>query len=170
MNEKHIKNLSNIELVENMKKLVSSERRLLVSFLAHLSEVSQRRLHLESGFSNLVDYCTTTFGISEGSAYKRMQVARASRKFPLILDYIKEQKISLTVACMLCPHLDIDNFKEKLDMAVKKTKRQLEKLIAGWVQRQEPEESIRKVPVCSSVREKNYAGSGFGGQTLELKS
>lgn len=160
MIQNKIDKLTNAELVENLKKLVSTERKILASFLEHLLEVSERRLHIEAGFSNLVDYCTKTFGLSEGSSFKRMQVSRASKKYPLILEYIRDQKLSLSIACLMCPHLSEDNFKERLDLAIGKSKREVEKLIAGWDPRPEQKESLRKAPALFAERESCYPGSG----------
>jgi hypothetical protein len=65
--------------------------------IAHLAEVSRRRLHLELGYRSLFDYCTKSLGLSEGCTWLRIQVSRVCNRHPQILDALAGQQISLTV-------------------------------------------------------------------------
>lgn len=157
----NLKKLSDKDLVENMKKFITCERVNLVSFLAHLGEASGRRLYLKDGYSSLFEYCTKFFGISEGSAYKRIQVAKASVQFPLILRLLKENKITLTAASLVCPHIDPMNNEQRLLEACGKSKMEILKLTAIWKPKPEPNESMRKAPMSALKIGKTYAGDNF---------
>ncbi len=71
-----LKKLSNDELDRLAYDLVRVEKRNVAETIAHLSEISKRRLHIELGFSSLFEYCVKRLGLSEGSTWRRIQVAR----------------------------------------------------------------------------------------------
>ena len=143
MNIKNLSGLSDKELTVNMKRLISNERNMKASFIAYLAEVIDRKLHIKLGYSSLMTYCMETFNLSEGSSYKRMQIARHIKKFPVILDYIFDNQLSMSAACLLCPHLTETNYNELLNMSKGKSKRAVEKIVRGLAPKEEPAESIR---------------------------
>ena len=57
----------------------------------------------------IIDYCTKHLNLSEGSAYRRIQVAKVCNKFPQILEALSQNQISLTVASQLAPYLKEEN-------------------------------------------------------------
>src|SRR2546428_14164624 len=72
--------LSTRELDQEAEKCVLSEQRSVASLIAHLSEISKRKGHLELGYKDLFDYCVRRLGLSEGSVYLRLQVAGGARR------------------------------------------------------------------------------------------
>ena len=60
--------LSDDDLVERVKHLVTCERRASVSLIRSLMEFDTRRLYLREGCSSLFTYCTQVLHLSEGSA------------------------------------------------------------------------------------------------------
>jgi hypothetical protein len=76
-------------------------------------------------------YCTRVLHLSEHGAYRRIEVARASRLFPSILDALTDGALTLTTALLLLPHLTAENERELLQAARFKTKREVESLLAG---------------------------------------
>ena len=109
LNFTSIQKLSNDDLQEKLVEFVQLERKQVSLFIAHLSVVSKRKLHLEFGYKSLFDYCTKHLNLSEGSAYRRIQVAKVCNEFPLILEALSQNQISLTVASQLAPHLNEEN-------------------------------------------------------------
>jgi hypothetical protein len=79
-------NYSNFEITQTICKVFKSERLCQVNFILLLGEVYKRSLYLEDGHSTLTDYCTKRFGLSEYSAYKRIQLSKVATKFPEILE------------------------------------------------------------------------------------
>ena len=72
--------LSDDELVERVKHLAACERRASVALIRSLVEFDARRLYLREGCSSLFTYCTHVLHLSEGSAYNRIETARAARR------------------------------------------------------------------------------------------
>ena len=78
--------LSDDDLVERVKHLVTCERRASVALIHSLVEFDTRRLYLREGCSSLFTYCTQVLHLSEGSAYNRIEAARAARRYPTVLE------------------------------------------------------------------------------------
>ena len=103
-----LENLATEELHRLAVNLVKTEQESVACLIAHISEISRRKAHLELGYSTLFDYCLRHLGLSEGSTNLRIHVANLCRKFPLVLERLGENRISLTVAGLLAPHLTDD--------------------------------------------------------------
>ena len=95
-----LEKLSTQELDQEAETCVLSEQRSVASLIAHLSEISKRKGHLELGYKDLFDYCVRRLGLSEGSVYLRLQVAGVARRFPQVLSLLAQNRISLSVAGM----------------------------------------------------------------------
>ncbi len=61
-----IHKLSSSELKRQTKLLAKKEHLRGARLIAHLAEVSRRRLHLELGYRGLFEYCTECLGLPEG--------------------------------------------------------------------------------------------------------
>ncbi len=93
-----IHKLSSSQLKRQTDLLAKQEHLQVARLIAHLAEVSLRRLHLDLGYRSLFEYCVKRLGLSEGCTALRIQVCRVCRRHPMILDALAEQRISLTVA------------------------------------------------------------------------
>jgi hypothetical protein len=83
--------LSDAELVVRVKSLVAREHDVTAQLVAHLAELDTRDVHLREGYGSLFVYCRDALGLSECEAYNRIEVARAARRFPVILELVLEQ-------------------------------------------------------------------------------
>ena len=125
--------------------------------MASLAELDVRRLYLREGFSSLLSYCTETLHLSEHAAYNRIEVARAARRWPVILQMINDGPVTLTVVRLLVPSLTDDNHRQLLDAATHKSKRGVEQMIAALHPQPPVPAIIRKLPApnppapCASV-------------------
>ncbi len=126
INWNEIQKLSNEEVQNRLKDFILKERKNTALFIAHLSVVAKRKSHLGLGYKSLFDYCTQHLNLSEGSTYRRIQVAKVCNKLPEILSALGENKISLTVASQLAPHLNEDNAKKLIRDCFGKSKKQVE--------------------------------------------
>jgi len=143
MNLPAFSNLSDRDLISAVKRLSGDERRATAALIASLAELDARRLYLSEGYSSLFTYCTQVLHLSEHAAYGRIEAARAARRFPVILDRLVEGDLTLTSVGLLAPHLTLENYSALLDAARRKSRRDVEQLIA----------SIRPLPtIPSSVR------------------
>jgi hypothetical protein len=81
--------------------LVGRERRLTAEIVAHLAEVETRGLAQRAGYPSLFAYRQAVLGLSEWEAYARIETARAARRFPMILDLLLRNAITMSVSAAL---------------------------------------------------------------------
>jgi hypothetical protein len=137
---------SDHDLLAEVKRLATGERHATTHLVASLMEVDARRLYLGEGYSSLFTYCTQVLHLSEHAAYGRIEAARASRRFPRILELLAQGSITLTAVGLLAPHLTADNHVELLSSAIHKSKREIEHLVAQIHPRPDVKTSVRKLP------------------------
>ena len=70
--------------------------------------MDRRRLYLDEAVDSMFRYCVERLGLSEAAAAKRIQVARLSRRFPVIISHLREGRVHLTALNLLAPQLTED--------------------------------------------------------------
>src|SRR6185436_9583993 len=135
-------------LTERLSRLALDHRRTLADLLLHLSEFDVRELHLRAGYSSLFVYCTTVLRLSEHEAYHRIDAARDVKRFPVLLDRLREGSLTLTTLRLLGGHLTPDNHVQLLEAAAFRSKRQVAELIAGLAPRPDVASSVRALPAA----------------------
>jgi hypothetical protein len=125
--------LSDDELVERVKDLAGAERRASVALIRSLMELDARKLYLREGCSSLYTYCTQVLHLSEGSAYNRIETARAARRFPQVLEMLESGDLTPTAVRLLAPHLTAQNHAQLLAAARHKSKLEIQELIASAI-------------------------------------
>jgi hypothetical protein len=141
-----IRRLSDDELVARVKSLAARERRATALLVAHLAELDARDVHLRAGYSSLFAYCRDALALSEHEAYNRIEVARAARRFPVVLELLAAGSVNLTTVRLLGPHLTPENCRGILEAASGKRKAEVEELVARLSPRPEVPPSVRKLP------------------------
>jgi hypothetical protein len=137
--------LSDDDLVERVKHLVTCERRASVALIHSLVEFDARRLYLREGCSSPFTYCTQVLHLSEGSAYNRIEAARAARRYPTVLEALERGDLTLTAVRLLAPHLTPANHGEVLASARHRSKQGIHELIASSNPRPAAAAIIRRV-------------------------
>jgi hypothetical protein len=137
------------ELVSEVERLARCERDATARLVAHLAELDARRLYLGAGFSSLFAYCTGALRLSEHAAYNRIEAARASRRFPVILDLLARGAVNLAIIRLLAPHLTADNQADLLTSASGRSRREVEELLAARFPQPSVPSSVRKLPVAA---------------------
>ncbi len=94
------RNVSDEQLIFDLKKLVQKERTLIAQILEYLREVEHRKLYLARGYSSMFAFCTECLGYSEPEAQIRIQAMRLSRDVPEIQSQIASGELSLSVAAL----------------------------------------------------------------------
>jgi len=135
--------LSDNELVAQLRSLVARERDATAQIVAHLAELDTRDVHLREGYTSLFVYCRDALGLSEWEAYNRIEVARAARRFPVILDMLAEGSVNLTAGRLLAPHLTPSNQCAVLESARGMKKPQVEELVARLSPRPDVPSTVR---------------------------
>jgi hypothetical protein len=142
--------LSDRDLLTATRRVADQERVTTASLVSLLSEVDSRRIYLGEGYSSMFTFCTSALRMSESAAYARITAARAARRFPAILMLLKEGAISLTTVGLLAPHLADDNHEAILAAARHRSKREVERLVAGLHSQPDIPSSIRALPTNSA--------------------
>jgi hypothetical protein len=143
--------LSDGQLVAQVKSLLALERDATAQIVAHLAELDTRDVHLREGYTSLFVYCRDALGLSEWEAYNRIEVARAARRFPAILDMLADGSVNLTTVKLLASHLTPANHRDVLESARGKRKPEVEEIVARLSPRPDVPPSIRRLPAPRSV-------------------
>ena len=143
-----LRRLSDSELIARVKRLAARERRASALLVAHLAELGTRDVHLRAGFSSLFVYCRDALAFSEHEAYNRVEVARAARRFPVILELLAAGSVNLTTVRLLGPHLTPENHDRVLESARGKRKAEVEEIVARLAPFPEVPAFIRKLPAA----------------------
>jgi len=88
--------ISNHEVLNEMDRLVKSERKITHTILNHINEIESRRLYAELGYDSMFKYLTQRCGYGEDSAYRRLQAARVLKKNPEIALKLEQGSLNLT--------------------------------------------------------------------------
>ena len=141
-----LQSLSDDELLEHLSELVRQSRRIEADLVAHIGEVDERMLYARKACSSMFVYCTEVLHLSEPEAYLRIGVARAARKFPLLLVMLADGRLHLSGIALLAPHLTDENFERVLARAEHRSKRKIEELVAELAPKPDVPAAIRKSP------------------------
>src|SRR3990172_5527182 len=69
-------------LLAHLRTLAARDHQLTADLVAHLAEVDARRLYLDEACSSMFTYCVERLHMSEPTAYKRIEAARAAGRLP----------------------------------------------------------------------------------------
>ena len=98
------------------------------------------------GYSSLHDYCAKALHLTDYAGYARIEAARVARRFPLLLDLLRDGSINLTTITLLGRHLTEENHDRVLRDAMHKSKREIEVLVAALRPRPDVPPMVRKLP------------------------
>jgi 5-methylcytosine-specific restriction endonuclease McrA len=164
MRTQGLSRLSDAALVHDMKSLAAQECAAMADVLARIAEVDARRLYLPAGYPSMYAYCVGELPFSEDAAYKRIQAARAARKFPAIFDALAEGRLHLAGVCLLAPHLDPENAEVLIAAATRKTKADIEQLLARRFPGTESLALVQSIPAAPARNEQLAPGQVGPGQ------
>lgn len=138
--------LSDDALTERLRDVARLEFGATAQLVAHLAEFDARRLYLRAGCASLYIYCTSELHLSEHAAYGRISAARSARRWPLILDYLADGRVTLTAIVLLGPHLSGPNHRELLDAVTHRPRRWIEEWLAERRPAPPVDDRIRRLP------------------------
>ncbi len=117
-------------LLRCLAALVARERATTAELLAHIAEVDARKLYLPAAYASMHAYCVGELHLSEDAAYKRIQAARAGRRFPVLFEAVAEGRLHLAGVCLLAPYLTPENVDELVAAATHCRKSEIEAWLA----------------------------------------
>ena len=122
--------LADHEVLPRLASLVERDRATTCEMIELIGRAEAGRLFAPTPFPSMFRYCVGELRMSEDMAYKRIQAARAARKFPAILAMLADDRLHLTAVVRLAPHLTKDNARELLRAAAHLPKQALGELLA----------------------------------------
>jgi len=138
--------LSDHDLLTRLLALAGTEREATVELVAHLAALDSRpSVYAAKGYGSLFSYCVEALRLSEDATCNRIYAARASRRFPAILEALAAGEMSLTSVRMLSPHLTDENWRTVLARAAGRTRREIESLVAELAPRPDVPSSVQKL-------------------------
>ena len=73
-----LRTLSDQQLTVSLEELARLDRKTAAEIVAHLVVVKERSIHLDLGYSSLVEYCTERLKCSLDVAYKRTAAVKVA--------------------------------------------------------------------------------------------
>ena len=137
---------SDDELLRRLSNLLGQSRRDEADLVAHIGEVDRRRLYAREASPSMFGYCTEVLHLSEAEAYLRIAAARAAREHPVLLTLLADGRLHLTAIAKLAPHLTPENRDDILERAARRSKREIEELVAEISPRPDAPAVMRKLP------------------------
>jgi hypothetical protein len=134
------------DLISALAGIAGQARRIEADLVAHIAEVDLRRLYARYACPSMFVYATHVLNLAEGEAFRRIRVARASRRHPILLEMLADGRLHVSGIALLVPFLTPQNRDQLLSLAVHKTKREIEKLIAELNPRPDAPSVMRKLP------------------------
>jgi hypothetical protein len=139
--------LSDQALLVRLDHLALRERDATAELVAHLAALDERpSLYAAKGYGSLFAYCTQALRLSEDATCNRIEVARACRKFPEILDRLASGDLNLTSIRVLARHLTPGNVQDALARATGRSRREVDVLVAELDPQPDAPTLIRRLP------------------------
>ena len=146
MNTRTFAHATDDQLVAELPRLAQNERASAAEFVTGLAEFDGRKLYLGLGFTSIYSYCAARLHLADGAAYRRVEAARASRRFPVLLDMLRDGRLCLATAALIGPKLTAGSAEGLFEEAAFKSKREVEKLLARHHPQPPVPSVVRKLP------------------------
>ncbi len=124
----NLKSTDNQTLIARLVRMAKGEARCQVEILKHLAEIDERKIVVEQGYSGMWDFCRRALGFSESTSTRRIMVARATRSYPVLLEMLRDGRLTLCTAADLVPLLNAENCAALSAAAVGKSRREVQAL------------------------------------------
>ena len=137
-------------ITQDILSLRQVENRTLADIVRKVSYVDEKNIYKSEGYSSIYAYLTQCLGYSNGSAIRRMKVARYLAKHPETYEMLRDGRITV------CAVLEIADIKEEVpDLLSKiegKSKLEAQKIAAEFLPAVTPKrEVIKPLMVTKSV-------------------
>src|SRR5437899_1573146 len=151
MNRYSLRHLSDHRLLHDLAAMVARERESTADVLAHIAEVSTRKLHLKAAYHSMTAYCIAKLHLSEGGAAKRVRAAHVARRFPIIFDMVADGRLHLSAVLALARYLRKGNVDELLAAAAHRTRAEIEAYLAQKFPRTDLLALVTAIPAREAV-------------------
>jgi hypothetical protein len=90
-----------MQIVEKLKQLVASERKITAEIIEHIQEIDRIKIHLQMGYPSLFAFLTEHIGYSGSSAQRRIEAARLVSEVPSLKEEIKSGELNLSQVALV---------------------------------------------------------------------
>ncbi len=118
------------ELDAEALRLVKLEENCSANLVVHLVKILKKRVHLELGFSSLLEYCTIRLQMSQIQSRFRCYLANLCTRFPQAIGFLAKGKLSITVLGKLATHLNSKNCTKLLKDCVGMSRLQVQEYVS----------------------------------------
>ena len=119
------------EFTARLADLLRREHAALAEFLVALSEFDARRVWLELGHPNLFSFLHRELRLSKGAAHYRKVAAELVRKFPELVEPLRDGRLCITSVVELAKVLTPENRDEVLPRFFHRSKREAAEVVAA---------------------------------------
>src|SRR5687768_16635961 len=105
INLNELSRLESDDLLKHLNELCCTSRATVARVVAVLAEIECRKIHVDLGFSSMLELCEDRFGMSKGEACRRLVAARLVGICPSIPARLERGEISLYALGLLRNHL-----------------------------------------------------------------
>ena len=157
--------LSEPSLLERSDTDAGRERSGTADLLADIAEVEDRKSYLGAGYPSLFAWCVGRLRLCDQAALKRIQAARAARRFPAIFPALAAGRLHLTAVVLLAPHLTEHHAEELLAAAMDKTVAEIEQFLVARFPKSDLLAWVAPIPSASPAHP-----DAVGSQACQLSS
>jgi hypothetical protein len=163
-------------LHKRLAGLRGDERHVGVEFLRHLERFDRLRGWEEFSLTSLWDYCTKELRIPEGAAHRRIHAMRVMRRYPQVIELLRDGRLSMTTLGLLEKSLTDDNADQLFrDASGKPTRYVEEEIVAKLKAPIVPTEVTRKLgkrlaPISEAAAEARRQEVEAAGGKVEAAS
>ena len=150
--------LSDDVLLARLREVLARSRRVEADLVAHIAEVDARRLYLREACPSMHVYATERLHLSDAEAYLRITVARVSRRVPVALAMLADGRLHLSAITKLAPHLRNEGAEALLVRAARRSKREIELLLAELAPKPDVPSLVRRLPGPASPANPSQLG------------
>jgi len=125
-----LKEISDRNLIEELKLLRGKEREVTLKILLYLIEIDRRGIYRDYGYSSLFAFCTIALGYSEASAGRRVRSCRAMKENSELIHLYRAGKISLSSISAVAGTLKKENKDRIIPEIQGASRRTVEKIVA----------------------------------------
>ncbi len=118
------------ELSRNLADLLRREHEAMADFLVALADFDEKRLYLEVGHASLFAFLNRELGLSKGAAFFRNTAARLVRRYPEIVEPLRDGRLCLTSLAHLAKVLTPENKAEMLPRFFQRSKSEAKEIVA----------------------------------------
>ncbi len=141
-----LKSVRDDDLLRGLARLVRQSRGVEADVVAHVGEVELRRLYAQEACSSMFEYCRRILCLRENEAYLRITVARVARRYPDVLEMLRDGRLHMSGIARLARHLTPANVEGLLARASGMSHREIRELAAELEPRPDVAPTIRKLP------------------------